>query len=64
MPIEMSGALAALMIQQVAHVVDLTAVPHRRAQHLVRLLQIGDEEAAGSPKVERRLLQKIFPVHV
>ncbi len=64
MAIVMSGAFAALMIQQVTHVVDLTAVPHRRAQHLMRFLQIGDEKAAGSPKLERRLLQKKFPVHV
>ena len=64
MPIVMSGPFAALMIQQVTHVVDLAAVPHRRAQHLMRLLQIGDEEAAGSPELERRLLQKKFPVHV
>ena len=37
MPLEMAVAFAALMIQQVTHVIDLAAVPHRRAQHVMRL---------------------------
>ena len=45
-------------------VIGLAAVPHRRAEDLMRLLQIGNEEAAGPPEVERRVLEKMFPVHV
>ncbi|MEQ1690519.1 MAG: hypothetical protein ABMA00_04490 [Gemmatimonas sp.] len=60
----MSGAFAALVIQQVTQVVDLPSMPHRGAQHLMRFLQIGHEKPAGPPKVERGLPQKKFPVHV
>ena len=61
----MRRALAALMIQQMPHVIDLPAVPRRRAQHAMRLREIGDEETAASAAATNvRLLEQIFPVHV
>jgi hypothetical protein len=60
----MRGPFAALVIQQVTYVIGLTAVAERRAQHGVRLVQVGQDEAAGSSNLERRLLQKNFPMHV
>ena len=57
----MSRALAALVIQQMSHVVDLAAMPHRRAQHLMRLLQVRHEEAAGAPEVEHGLFDEAVP---
>ena len=57
------GAFAALVIHEVADVLDLTAVPHRRAQDTMRPHQIGDEKAAGPAQGECRLLEQSFPVH-
>jgi len=61
-PFDMRGPFAALVIQQVTDMIDLTAVADRRAQHGVRLVQVGQDEAAGSSNLQRRLLQKNFPM--
>jgi hypothetical protein len=52
MPVAVGGPLAALMIHEVTDPIDLTAVADRRAQHVVRLQQIGNEETTRSPKLE------------
>ena len=43
---------------------DLPAVPHRRAEHVVRRQQIGDEKAARPSQGERRPLAAALPRHV
>ena len=63
MPVGVGGPFAALMIHEVTDPVDLTAVADRRAQHVMRLQQIGDKKTARSPKLERGLLQNNFPMH-
>jgi hypothetical protein len=60
---EMSGRFAALMIQQVTHLLDQAAVADRRTQYLVGLVQVSDQKSSGSPQLERRPLQKTFPIH-
>src|SRR6266542_5878945 len=64
MSIVMSGAFTALMIQEMTQVIHLAAVPHRRAEDLVRRLQVGHEKPARSPQIERRSLEKTFPMHM
>ena len=64
MPLEMRSAFAALMIQQVPDVIDLAAVPHRRAQRVMGPIEVGHQEAAGPPKIKRRLTNKKLPMHM
>jgi hypothetical protein len=51
--IGMRSSVAALMIQQMTNALDLSAVSSRSAQDQMRLLEIGYQEAARSPEVER-----------
>ncbi len=52
MPLEMRSAFAALMIQQVPDMIDLAAVPHRRAQRVMGPIEVGHQEAAGPPEIK------------
>jgi hypothetical protein len=52
MPLEMRGAFAALMIQQMPDMIDLATVPYRRAQRVMRSIEVGHEETAGPPEIE------------
>lgn len=59
----MPRAFTTLMVEQMAQMLSLSAVPHRRTEHSVWRLQVDDDEPARTPDHGSRLLQQELPVH-